>query len=67
VNLSRSTKRKRRRKFEEERNKDGAGEEANDASYLIETRQGENESEKATAASKPCDDDNANPRDQTRV
>jgi hypothetical protein len=55
---------------EEERNKDGntgAGEEANGASYLNE-KQGENGSEKATAAaSKPHDDNNANPKDQTRV
>ena len=58
-------------KEEEERNKDGitgSGEEANDASYLND-RQGENESEIVTAAaeSKPHDDDNASPKDQTRV
>ena len=53
----------------EERNKDGntgAREEANDAGHLNETKQGEKESEKA-AASKPCNDDNANSKDQTRV
>ena len=52
---------------EKGRNKDGitgAGEEANDASYLKEN-QGENQSENAAAAaSKPYDDDN---KDQTRV
>ena len=55
---------------EEKRNKDGNtddGEEANDSIYLNETKQGENESEKAAAALKPHDDDNANPKDQTRV
>jgi hypothetical protein len=55
----------------EERSKDGntvVGDEANDASYLKE-KQGENRSEKATAAaaSKPHDDHDANPEDQTRV
>jgi hypothetical protein len=58
---------------EEERNKDGdtgPGEEANDVlHYPKETKQGENESEKAipVAASKPNDDENVNPKDQTRV
>ena len=52
----------------EERNKDGitgAGEEAND----LNEKQGESESEKAIAgaATKPHDDDKANPKDQTRV
>ena len=42
----------------------GAGEEANDASYLNEIKQGENESAAAAAASKPYD---VNPKDQTRV
>ena len=61
---------KNKEEKEEERNKGGsmgAGEEANDASYLNETNQGENKSEKAAAASKPCDDDNANPKDQARA
>ena len=57
---------------EGEREKNGntdVGEEANDASYLNETNQGENELKKATAAaaSKPHNDDIANPEDRDNV
>lgn len=50
---------------EEERNKDGNKGAGEEASHLNETKQGENESK--AVASKPCNDDNANPKDQTRV
>ena len=58
----------RKEVIKEERNKDGitgAGDEGIYASYLNE-KQGENESDKTTAAapSKFQDDDNANPKDQ---
>ena len=44
-----------------------AGEEADDDSIYVDEKQGENDSEKVAAVSKPHDDDNAHPKDQTRV